>query len=150
MRKILVTSLFPLLLAAGCASQPPSAEAVAALTAELAAPKVAVDTDCIFSAPVKNAFIAYRHFGLCLFSGTQLRLYYRGQKPALAFDWRLAAIKSYALHGKVFTLVTDAGNFGLVVEDAPGLVAALRAQRVSENPKLPEFRSKDLAPWFWM
>ncbi len=139
-----------LLLTAGCASQLPSAADVAALRAEFAAPRVVVDTDCIFSGPVKDEFIAYRRFGLCLFSDTQLRLYYRGKKPTLAFAWPVGAIKAYALHTDVFTFVTDAGNFGLVIKDAPGFVAVLRAQGVPENAKLPEFSSKDPAPWSWM
>ncbi len=150
MRQSFIPTLFSLLLAAGCASQPPSPEAVAALKAEFAAPTVKVDTDCIFSRPVKNEFMAYRHFGLCLFSDAELRFYYRGEKPTLAFSSPVGAIKAYALHGKVFTVVTNAGNFGLVINDAPGLIAALRAQGVPENANLPEFSSRDPAPWFWM
>lgn len=149
MRHIFITSLFSLLLTAGCASQPPSTEVVAALKAEFAAPTV-VDTDCIFSKPVENEFIANRYFGLCLFSDAQLRLYYRGTKPTLAFSWPIGAIKAYALHGNIFTVVTDAGNFGLVIKDASRFIAALRAQGVPENAKLPVFSSKDPALWNWM
>jgi len=150
MRRLFLTSMCALLLTAGCASQAPSPEAVAELQAAFAAPRVVVDTDCIFSGPVKNAFVAYRHFGLCLFSDNALRFYYRGEKPALAFAWPVGALKAYALHGNIFTVVTDAGNFGLVIKDTPGLVAVLRAQGVPENATLPEFSSKDPVPWSWM
>ena len=149
MRQILVTSLCALLLT-GCAHQPPSAEAVAALTAEFAETRVVADTDCIFSAPVKNEFIAYRLYGLCLFSDTQLRLYHGGDKPALAFAWPIGAIKAYAFHADTFTIVTGAGNFGLVVKDAAGLIEVLRAQGVPENANLPVFSAKDPAPFNWM
>ena len=58
------------------------------------------------------------------------------------------AIKAYALHTDVFTVVTDAGNFGLVVQDATGFIAALRAQGVPENAKLPEFSAMPM-PWIF-
>ena len=147
--RIFNLALFALLLTAGCASQPPSPELVSALQAEFASARVVADTDCIFSGPVKNEFRAYRHFGLCLYSDTQLRLYYGGTQPKLAYSWPIGAIKAYALHRSIFTLVTDAGNFGMVVDNAPGFVAALRARGVRENAKLPEFSSKDPAPWNW-
>lgn len=150
MRTKLILALTALSFAAACARQPPSPATISALSAEFNAAPVVVDSDCIFSAPVKSEFIAYRLFGLCLFSAAQLRLYYGGDKPALAFAWPMAAIKSYAFHGDTFTLVTDAGNFGLVVKDAPGLIAALRAQRVPEDSKLPLFRAKDSSPFSWM
>ncbi len=150
MRKTLITPLCILTLLTGCALQPPSAAVIAALTAEFNAPRVVVDSDCIFSAPVRDDFIAYRLFGLCLFSDTQLRLYYGGEKPAQAFAWPVGAIKSYAYHTDTFTLVTDAGNFGLVIKDAAGLIAVLRAHGVTENAKLPVFRSKDQVRFNWM
>ena len=149
-RRCFGAALLSLLLTTGCASRPPSVEVVAALRAEFAAAKVVVDTDCIFSGPVKNEFIAYRHFGFCLYSDTQLRFYFRGDKPILAYAWTVASIKAYALHTNVFTVVTDAGNFGLVIEDAPGLIAVLRARGVPEDVGLPVFSSKDPVPWNWM
>ena len=150
MRPILCISLCSLLLMTGCANQPPSAAVVAALKAEFTTPQVVVDTDCIFSAPVNDAFIAYRHFGLCLFNDTELRLYYCGNGPSLAFTWSINAFKAYAIHGNIFPVVTGAGDFGLVVNDAPGLVAVLRAHGVPENAMLPVFSFKDPAPWRWM
>jgi len=150
MRDKLILGLCALTLIAGCARQPPSPATISALSAEFNAARVVVDSDCIFSAPVKNEFIAYRLFGLCLFSGTQLRLYNGGEKPAMAFAWPVAAIKSYAFHSDTFTLVTDAGNFGLVLKDAPGFIAVLRAQGVPEDSKLPLFRAKDPSPFNWM
>lgn len=147
---IFISSMCLLLLTTGCATEAPSAAVVAALKAEFAAPQVVVDADCIFSEPVKEEFIAYRHFGLCLFSDSQLRLYHGGNKPALAFAWPIDTIKAYAYHTNIFTVVTDAGNFGLVVKDAPELIAVLRARGVREDAKLPVFSSKDPAPWNWM
>lgn len=146
----LVLALCALVLAGACARLPPSPATVAALSAEFGSEPVVADGDCIFSAPVRSEFIAYRLFGLCFFSATQLRLYYGGEKPALAFAWPLAAIKSYALHGDTFTLVTAAGNFGLVVRDASGLVSALRARGVPEDKRLPPFRAKDPSPFHWL
>ena len=145
MRHLLITSL---LLLAGCAGQAPSPEALAALRSEFASPSVAVDIDCIFSGPVKNEYRAYRHFGLCLFSDKELRLYFRGEQPKLAYAWSLGKMRSYALHGNIFTVVADAGNFGLVVKERAALAAALRSQGVHEDTGLPEFSSKDLAPWY--
>jgi len=150
MRTKLIFAVCVLTLAAGCSRQPPSPATISALSAEFNAARVVVDTDCIFSAPVKNEFIAYRLFGICIFSDTQLRVYYGGEKPALAFAWPIAAIKSYAFHTDTFTLVTDAGNFGLVVKDAPGFLAVLRARGVREDSGLPLFRAKDPSPFNWM
>jgi len=150
MRTEFSLALCVLTLAAGCGRQPPSPATISALSAEFNAARVVVDSDCIFSEPVKNEFVAYRRFGLCLFSDTQLRLYYGGEKPAIAFPWPVSAIKSYAYHTDTFTLVTDAGNFGLVLKDAPGFIAVLRAHGVPEDGKLPLFRAKDPSPFNWM
>ena len=150
MRMNINLHLWVLLLLCACAGQQPSSTTLAAMRAEFAGGTAVVDTDCIFSAPVKNDFIAYRIMGLCLFSDKQLRLYYGGEKPALAFAWPLTSIKSYAFHGDTFSLVTDTGNFGLVLKDAPGLIAALRARGVPENNELPLFRAKDPSPFNWM
>jgi len=146
----LIIPLCALSLVAGCSQQPPSPATISALSAEFNSARVVVDSDCIFSAPVKNKFVAYRVFGLCLFSDSQLRLYYGGEKPALAFAWSIADIKSYAFYTDTFILVTDAGNFGLVVKDAPGFVAVLQEHRVPEDGKLPQFRAKDPSPFNWM
>ena len=134
----------------GCASEPPSAAAIAALRTDFDSPKVVADNDCMFSAPVRNAYIAYRLNGLCLFSDSQLRLYYAGNWPPLAFAWPITDIKSWALHGDIFTVVTEGGNFGLVLKDRAGFIAVLRAHNVPENEKLPEYRAKDTAPFSWM
>lgn len=152
MRKAFMSTLYlgALLLAAACAPQPPSAASVAALTAEFAAPRVAVDTDCIFSAPVRGEFIAHRLFGWCLFSDSQLRLYYGGERPQLAFAWALTSLKAYALHEDTFTLVTTAGNFGLVLKDRAAFRAALQQAGGVEDPALPLFRAKDPSPFNWM
>jgi hypothetical protein len=149
MRQILFTLMFTLQLS-GCASQSPTAADVATLTAEFNATNVTVDKDCIYSAPAYDKFIANRLFGLCIFSDTQLNLYYGGAKPSLAFGWRIGAIKAYAFHTDTFTVVTDEGNFGLVVKDADRLIKALRAQGVPENVKLPVFRTNDETLFHWM
>ena len=146
----LFLALCALILVAGCAPQPPSPATISALSADFNAARVVVDTDCIFSAPVKNSFIAYRKFGLCLFSDSQLRLYYGGDKPSLAYSWPIASIISYAFYTDTFVLVTDAGNFGLVVKDAPSFIAVLQKQRVPQDNKLPQFRAKDPSPFAWM
>lgn len=138
-----------LVFVTGCARQVP-ATTIAALSAEFHAPQVAVDSDCIFSAPTPNKFIAYRIYGLCLFSDTQLRLYYGGEKPELAFAWPINAIKSWALHGDTFTMATESGNFGLVLGDSAAFIAVLRMHGVPEDDKLPLFRAKDTSPFNWM
>jgi len=147
----LILALCALTLIAGCASEPPSGATIAALSKDFDAPKVIADNDCMFSAPVRNAYAAQRLYGFCLFSDSQLRLYYAGKKPPLAFAWPIADIKSWALHTDIFTVVTEAGNFGLVLKDTAGFVAVLRAHNVPENDKLPEYRAKDALPAFsWM
>lgn len=150
MRKNLMLTLGALALIAGCASEPPSGATIAALSAEFDTPKVVVDNDCLFSAPVRNAYIANRLNGVCLFDDSQLRLYYGGKKPPLAFAWPITDIKSWALHTDIFTVVTEAGNFGLVLKDTAGFVAVLRAHNVPENNKLPEYRARDSVPSSWM
>ena len=120
------------------------------MSAEFHAPTVVVDTDCIFSAPRPNEYKAYRISGLCMFSDTQLRLYYGGKDPSLAYTWQLAAIKSWVLHNDTFTLVTEAGNVGLVIKDADTFAAELRKHGVPENDKLPLYRAKDPSPFLWM
>ena len=151
MRISLIIPLCALSLIAGCASEPPSGATIAALSAEFNTPKVIADNDCMFSAPVRNAYVAHRLYGLCLFSDSQLRLYYGGKKPPLAFAWPITDIKSWALHTDIFTVVTEAGNFGLVLKDTAGFIAVLRAHNVPENDKLPEYRAKDTIPTFnWM
>jgi len=149
MRYILSCMACVLALGTGCARQIP-ATAITALSAEFNAPQVAVDSDCIFSVPIPKEYIAYRISGLCLFSDTQLRLYYGGEKPLLAFAWPITAIKSWAFHTDTFTVVTEAGNFGLVLKDAAAFIAVLRAHGVPENDKLPLFRAKDPSPFNWM
>ena len=150
MRRFLYCAACTLLLSAGCARQMQSPETIAALSAELRAPKVAVDSDCIFSAPMPGQYIAYRIFGLCMFSGAELRLYHGGAKPALAYSWPVTALKSWAFHGDTFTIVTEVGNFGLVLKDASAFIAVLRANRVPENDKLPIYRARDTSPFNWM
>lgn len=136
-------------LGAGCVHRVPTA-AIAALSAEFHAPQVIVDSNCIFSAPTPHKYIAYRIQGLCLFSDTQLRLYYGGEKPELAFAWPITAIKSWALHGDTFTMVTESGNFGLVLKDSPAFIGVLRMHGVYEDNNLPLFRAKDTSPFNWM
>ena len=134
---------------AGCAHQIPATE-IAALSAEFHETPVVVDNDCIFSAPTTGKYAAYRIFGLCMFSDTRLRLYYGGDKPSLAFSWPVTAIKSWAFHTDTFTLVTEAGNFGMVLKDPAAFIAVLRAHGVPENGELPLFRAKDPSPFDWM
>ena len=129
MRHIVFYAAAVLALGGGCAS-PLAPATLAALRAELQAPQAVADGDCIFSAPIPGDYIAYRLFGLCLFSATRLRLYYGGEKPVLAYDWPIAAIKSWALHGDTFTVATDAGNFGLVLKERAAFIAVLRAQGI--------------------
>lgn len=149
-RNTCVALLSVLTLAAGCASRPPSAAALSSLKAELGGRNVVADTACIFSAPVVNAFIGHRHFGVCLFNDSKLRLYDGTEPPKLAFEWPVSAIKAYAFHTDTFTLITSQGNFGLVVDNSTKLIEVLRAHRVPENSKLPVFGAKDPAPWSWM
>jgi hypothetical protein len=142
--------LCSLTLIAGCAGQPPSAATIAALRTEPHMTKAVVDSDCMYSVPVRNQYIAYRLNGLCLFSDSELRLYYGGEKPPLAFALPITAIKSWAFHPDIFTVVTEAGNFGLVLKDSAGFVAVLRAHGIPENDKLPVFRAKDPSPFAGM
>lgn len=148
MRHLLLCTACVMALGTGCARQVP-AVAIAALSAEFNAPQM-VDSDCIFSEPTPNKYIAYRIHGLCLFSDTQLRLYYGGEKPSLAFAWPITAIKSWAFHTDTFTVVTESGNFGLVLENAAAFITVLRTHDVPENDKLPLFRAKDPSPFHWM
>jgi hypothetical protein len=149
MQRIPVTLLCAFIIS-GCVNLQPSKADLATLTSEFKDANVVVDTDCIFSAPVYNKFIAYRHFGLCLFGDTRLNLYHAGKKPSLAYAWQVGAIKSYAFHIDTFTLVTDKGNFGLVVRDSDKFIAVLHARGIPENTRLPVFRTSDEAPSHWM
>ena len=150
MRYKLGLALCALTLVAGCASEPPSGATIAALSSEFDTPKVTADKDCLFSPPVRNAYVANRLNGLCLFNDSQLRLYYGGKKASLAYAWPITDIKSWALHSDIFTVVTDSGNFGMVIKDRAGFIAVLRAHNVPENQLLPEYRAKDSVPSSWM
>lgn len=150
MRKQIVLVSCAVSLLAGCANAPPSAATMAALRTDFDTPKVVADNDCMFSAPKRNAYIADRLNGLCLFSDSQLRLYYGGKTTPLAFAWPIADIKAWALHSDVFTVVTESGNFGLVLKDAAAFVAVLRAHKIQEDDKLPEYRARDTQPSSWM
>ena len=149
-RNTYVTLLCALMLATGCASRPPSAEVMNSLKKGLGGGNVVADTTCIFSAPVVNAFTAYRQFGVCLFNDSKLHLYYGNEAPKLAFEWPISAIKAYAFHTDTFTLITSQGNVGLVVNNPTKLMEVLHAHGVPEDSKLPIFGAKDPAPWSWM
>jgi hypothetical protein len=139
-----------LLAAAGCASRSPSADVVNSLKAGLGGRNVVGDAKCVFSAPVVNAFTAYRHFGVCLFNDSKLHFYDETELSKLAFEWPISVIKAYAFHTDTFTLITSQGNVGLVINNPTRLIEVLRAHGVPEDSKLPIFGSKDPAPWSWM
>jgi hypothetical protein len=137
---------------AGCASTSPSPETIATLTHQFApaTSTLTIDSDCIFSAPVRNSFKGSRQFGMCMFNEAELRLFSDGIKPSLKSAWPIKSIKSYVLHDDTFTVVTDQGNFGLVVKESGKLAAIFQRNRIRENSKLPVFESNDPAPWAWM
>ncbi len=85
-----------------------------------------------------------------MFNEAELRLFSDGDKPSLRSAWTMKSIKSYRLHDDTFTVVTDQGNFGLVVKESSKLAAILQKNRIRENSKLPVFESNDPAPWSWM
>jgi hypothetical protein len=144
---VLLTSVM-----AGCATPRSSPETIAALARQFTpdSSSLSIDSDCIFSAPVRNSFKGSRQFGLCMFSEFELRLFSSGETPKLKSIWAMKSIKSYGLHDDTFTVVTDQGNFGLVVKERGKLAEIFQRNRIRENSKLPVFESSDAAPWSWM
>jgi hypothetical protein len=137
---------------AGCATPRSSPETIAALSRQFTpdVSSLSIDSDCIFSAPVRNSFKGSRQFGTCMFNEAELRLFSDGNKPSLKSAWVMKSIKSYRLHDDTFTVVTDQGNFGLVVKEHGKLAEIFKRNRIRENSKLPVFESNDPAPWSWM
>ena len=87
----------------------------------------------------------------CLVTNEALRIYKDDKKASLAFESPISSIQEYSFHTDTFTLVTTAGNFGLVlddsVKDSAKFIGTMQSRGVAENRRLPEFKAKDAGPY---
>ena len=141
------------MLASGssCAGSRIDRAAALALLPENERRDVVVQSNCIYSIPAKNVFTAYKRFGFCLVTNEALRIYKDDKKASLAFESPISSIQEYSFHTDTFTLVTTAGNFGLVlddsVKDSAKFIGTMQSRGVAENRRLPEFKAKDAGPY---